>query len=483
MTNSEDVEILVNIAAPCTASDDAHYRALASAYLEFQSNSTTHLGTRNLGPVTTEPKKQSGLGQGAGGSSQTDYITPQFPSFRTSEASFQSVWETNSPRIWVPGSIPEQQVSQTQTSQAPSWQPPPSVIADSNPNNDVHLTTYCSPTRLLEHYFQVVAGTPLQSVSPGPQSPHLRGPLAGSSQDGDVLVSETTRSITDRGEIAAMTPERSSQDGGCVLAVARAGSTMTSSDQAIIPSSVPTGPNETTPSSQTSQVFNKLLRTESPHRGSTAHRPSLKRRHQGASPRADSEPPPLKRHKRSSSAAATKPLARSSSDIGPQGASQEPSRLGTEDQTQILNCVEVHPPEPPIGIMELEHLQLVTEQLQEMARKLNLEKRFRPVSRKRELRPFERGHWLLDTSKWDQDTAKRAWGFLWNYISKGTAGWGVWCRRDEEWSWLRIYCWGSLVGHIYLLLYLASERKILFTGGSWIGGDGEELIVLGRRKS
>lgn len=52
-------------------------------------------------------------------------------------------------------------------------------------------------------------------------------------------------------------------------------------------------------------------------------------------------------------------------------------------------------------------------------------------------------------------------------------------HEDGEW---RIYCWGDVVGHIYLLLYLVSERRVKGTGARWVDGGGELVIVMENHK-
>jgi len=46
---------------------------------------------------------------------------------------------------------------------------------------------------------------------------------------------------------------------------------------------------------------------------------------------------------------------------------------------------------------------------------------------------------------------------------------------EGEW---RVYCWGNIVGHVYLLLYLASERRIKGLRASWNDAGGETIIVM-----
>lgn len=65
------------------------------------------------------------------------------------------------------------------------------------------------------------------------------------------------------------------------------------------------------------------------------------------------------------------------------------------------------------------------------------------------------------------------------YVGTDLAGWSVACHRDGlETNWIRVYCSGVVVEHIYLLLYMASTSKIKGTGARWIGGDGTAIITM-----
>jgi hypothetical protein len=144
----------------------------------------------------------------------------------------------------------------------------------------------------------------------------------------------------------------------------------------------------------------------------------------------------------------------------------------------FLDATEIRPPAAPIGTQDLDETNFVTETMENLAKALDLPKRFRPASQARDLRPCERGYWLLERGLYNDDTFKKAWGFLHNYIGNGAAGWGVWCRRDENWDWIKVYCWGSVVGHVHLVLYLATNREILHKGGNWVDADGQAVITL-----
>ena len=125
---------------------------------------------------------------------------------------------------------------------------------------------------------------------------------------------------------------------------------------------------------------------------------------------------------------------------------------------------------------------LITPVLAKLATDLNLPKRFRPSLQTRKLRPYERGYWLVDCTSWDRELKESCWLFLADYLGSGAAGWGVWCTRDEGFTRLRTYCWGAVVGHLYLLLYIISKREVLYTGTVvWVDGDGEVVIKVDAR--
>lgn len=41
---------------------------------------------------------------------------------------------------------------------------------------------------------------------------------------------------------------------------------------------------------------------------------------------------------------------------------------------------------------------------------------------------------------------------------------------------LQIYCWGEVVPHIYIVLFLATSRMVKGAGASWIDGAGEVVV-------
>ncbi|KAI9792893.1 MAG: hypothetical protein M1835_007572 [Candelina submexicana] len=162
---------------------------------------------------------------------------------------------------------------------------------------------------------------------------------------------------------------------------------------------------------------------------------------------------------------------------------------------------EIYPPPPPTTVISFSngYPSQITPTLAMLASIIDLSKRFQPLHSTRPLQPLERGYWLIDTSSWSTHLQDNFWAFLQDLISDGRAGWGVWCtkagdgkdgstgdeegrcsagRRVKECNVIRVYCWGEVVGHVYLVIFLASNRKIKGTGARWIGSGGDVVVQM-----
>ncbi|KAK4237860.1 hypothetical protein C8A03DRAFT_34159 [Achaetomium macrosporum] len=421
-------EILVHIAAPARAADDAKYRTLAAAYLSFEARARTlvSFGTQRC----TDQNGEIGQSQ----SEVVHQSNPGLGGIQSPLLSFQSAIDNlDSPPLQraVNGCIPASQLS---------WKAPPSVIQDSMPENDLVFPQYCTPTRILNHYASGLDSTQTESspipwggqyLTPSIPDRHRKHPIRNIEGQ-----QRQTHEVENEGPVISLSP---STDKPCYRRT-----TPTPSEEPRIASSFP--------SQQPEPV--------SPYR-------------------SESEPPLSKRPRTYRDPALGKPITRSASDMGPR---PRPAKAGMA-RRQALDTLEILSPPPITGQRELRPEDMVTDVLATLAQKLNLEKRFRPESQTRDLRPFERGYWLVDCTSWEPELKQSAWAFLTDYLSKGCAGWGTSCRRDPNFSWIRLYCWGCVVGHTYLVVYLMSQRRILYTGTSWIGGDGKPVIVMGARQA
>lgn len=199
--------------------------------------------------------------------------------------------------------------------------------------------------------------------------------------------------------------------------------------------------------------------------------------------------------------------------------------------------LEIHPPPPPVSTEKFDSH--VTPTLHMLAERLKLSRTYRPARQTRDLHPLERGFWLLlinvlmletdrdedaecgrgkreiqrgtsasegqrneagARNKWTLPFFTRFWSFLSHFIAKeGRAGWGVWCILEEAESFrtdtapanhchengnnmkslaLKVYAWGEVSAHVYLLLFLASERQIRGMQAQWKDGAEETVIEM-----
>ncbi|KAJ9627270.1 hypothetical protein H2203_003732 [Taxawa tesnikishii (nom. ined.)] len=161
----------------------------------------------------------------------------------------------------------------------------------------------------------------------------------------------------------------------------------------------------------------------------------------------------------------------------------------------------VTPPTPPTSIQPFRTH--VTPSLNILMNNADLTDRYKPQSITREPRVSERGHWLVDPSSWAPGLQVEFWQFLERMVGQGNAGWGVWCAREnareeaveggledggrsgggrgsEQASGglgvVKVFCWGEVVRHVYLMLYVASKSKIRKTKAQW--RDAEEEVVV-----
>ena len=192
--------------------------------------------------------------------------------------------------------------------------------------------------------------------------------------------------------------------------------------------------------------------------------------------------------------------------------------------------LEIHPPRPPISTASF--TTHITPTLSMLTERLNPARTYKPSTQTRPLDPLERGYWFVhlaiedqnqgqnpdrdpadhllvpspspehgatnpnaksnpkpkeDTRSWPYPLFHAFWSFLSDFIGRdGRAGWGVWCileaaappstRSSDTHVWLKVYAWGEVAMHVYLLLFLASERRVRRLGVQW--RDAREEVVI-----
>lgn len=159
----------------------------------------------------------------------------------------------------------------------------------------------------------------------------------------------------------------------------------------------------------------------------------------------------------------------------------------------------IRPPAPETSVASF--VSHVTEALRHLVDDEPLSKSYSPVSTARSIDPLERGHWLVSCHDWSAELKRGFWRMLQTTIGSGLAGWSVWCQRGAEKDWeerdsqrlasstvftgaeddfgpVKVYCWGEVVMHIYLLLYVASNSRVRRHGLQWIDAEGKVVVQM-----
>ncbi|EHK26421.1 uncharacterized protein TRIVIDRAFT_35306 [Trichoderma virens Gv29-8] len=448
-----DVEILVHVTAPSRTADDVAYRQLAQSYLSFQPQRRVDF---------TEDAVQEHRYEDVGGSPTQETVSSFNKDFskvtsgqpwvpESQDLSFRSVYDNrfSPPLLERQGSADNSFLSEggesLSTQLASPWRAPPSQVNDSYPLPDAEVL-HATPTRVLEHY--------LKSLN---ASPPLRSSSAGQVANVDDSTSLASSSVNG-GNIPSSIPIPPGLDEAASHSLGYRN----------VANTIPVTPRAPEVSTRKREEFSPTVINE------TIYIPSsdLVTTSEAASFRAESAPPLSKRQRGLIDEAEATNLQRSSSDTGPVRTNQ-PASTSFAVAKELTDALEIRPPSPSAGIMDIEPEDLISDKLAKLAK--DLSSRYRPIA-KRPTEPLERGYWLLDCTGWSQDTRLEAWVFLANYLRSGLAGWGVWCRRDESRNWIRLYCWAHVAKHMYLLLYLASGRHLKTTGAQWIDGDGEVVL-------
>ncbi|RXG47870.1 hypothetical protein VDGE_04276 [Verticillium dahliae] len=495
----DNVEILVHVAAPAMGKDDATYRALANAYLAFHPASRTSLPAltsqhAQQGPTTPEQQPPS---------SKTH--EPFGPSFESAELSFEGAWDNaDSPGLaaW-PQSQPYQSPYATgapshtsppgdhaeMMDAEDSWIAPPSTVPDSMPWNDLRLPELSSPSRTMEHFLGL-----LEDCSSFDDS-SLDDSVMGTSpirQGGETVKSCAVGKVPIPGMRPPLLPLPSQREPSSELCNVDSDIVVPASSS--LPPVMRRGPSGFVSRAEENRAEenraeenraeenradDKKILEDTTVEDTTVEDtplPRLKRNRPHHS-RAGSDPLPSKRARLPS----PDRLARSSSDTGPASPSPQtpayPLTLRNPSDSAFISLLEIEAPAPKTSAASLSPDDLITPNMHLLMRSFGLPRRLDSVTRHRALKPFERGYWLLDCAGWEPGLAQRAWGFLYNYITDGFAGWGSRCVREAGWQWIRFWSFGHVANHVYLLLHVATERAIKSEEISWVDGAGEVVLV------
>lgn len=143
--------------------------------------------------------------------------------------------------------------------------------------------------------------------------------------------------------------------------------------------------------------------------------------------------------------------------------------------------INVFPPPPNTSVVRPETLpSQVTKHL--AAIKAENPNRFRPIKVWRDLEHDERGFWRIDCTCWSLDAQRDFWSLLCEHVCSGQVGWATTLHREpvvhSELGLVRLYCWGEVVEHMWLLIWLCSKAKASGMESKWIDANGIAVIEM-----
>lgn len=465
--DQDQVELLVHISAPSKGTDDAAYRAFATAYLSFEPirrytrgeepldeleySLPRHLEKHPPSISTTIERGQtntpsSGDVQCLSSLRGATYSDGMNLSLKSPDASFKSVFDNlSSPMFYNAKQLANRRNTSYQKSFAEaadesSWQ----TVYDSQPlmTTSPSVTT-SSINRLPANLDHKASPSPSTSGFLFPSSVNNFRRFMPTFSSGPLQnMAEQPQSSP---ELPALPRQRKRQRVDELEEDKDTSSDLQTSDPSpiIIPFSSPK-PNSVASSEESSELSG----------------------------------PPQKRQRQFASAQnRTKPQVKSA-----EGNSSTVPAAVRPEQPLLARQVHIDPdviraPQPQTSLSTNLLDDVVTPTLAQLVEG-GIDKSWREEFKSRTLRDTERGYWLVNYSTWEPELRQRSWEFLQGYVGKGLAGWGVWCVRSPEKNELRIFCWGMIVKHIYLLLRVVTERAVKHTGATWFDGGSEAVIVV-----
>lgn len=463
-------EILVHISGPSRGSDDARYRREVRNYLQFKAG-TRHvlLSNSNREDEDDEDDGASGDVCGMEQDEESDYGDADF-----------SQLETPGPKIAPPAlpTVENYKLDSLKQAGANIWRTP------SAPKS-----------KLLRSYGDYTPGS----------APMLKN--ASVVQVSRTPVVQVARTPSDR------RPYTAPQSAECSQEIPSLRSTQSDSwgpGLNEIPDSQPSLPNLKRPLN---------LSSPSPSQRSTSRSPKRQRR--SLSPSVD---PPLQ-NSRCPTLPANKPITVQSPILTLESPPQ-PTPPTPKSPRVPRSPMAIRPSPPTPGMARFEtHL---TPSLKVFLENLPLQIFYTPFQLRDAIRPLqihERGHWRLPTSSFAPEVKIKSWSYLERFIGENCAGWGVWCvieteprtkrqlgidnKKGEEEKQVnekkqpsneeppngdetnsdgtdpsaqeiwKFYCWGEQVPAIWLLIFMATNRKVKGCAAAWLDAR-EEVVVLMR---
>jgi hypothetical protein len=417
-------ELLVHISAPATRQNDELYQSLADAYLDFEPHTVHSECLREQDYGTDEPTDSSLIKPaGPTGTSFNEIVDSSFlSSSKDSYGSFPSHLSSDG---HAKGHV---------ASDGRSYQEEDSSIPPS------------SRLVRLEHIHQKwKQKTPKSSFVSGNRS---LGPISSSPEDVDTAFIDDT-------QLAAQ----------CVQSQLQDSYSTTSED---------TSEDDTDPEEGTQQVSPAGTK-HNEHRASAtieASVPALTATPKSVSTVAE------RRESLQFDCSTTLSIATvQTGSGGPEDTNYTQGIAKSFDFTEL--SVDAFPPAPKISVARPGALpSQITKQL--AALKQQNPMRFKPFKTRRAQRSDERGYWSINCSHWSEKLQHEFWTTMCEQIMSGRLGWDATLHRDAGSSRslgrVKLYCWGEVAEHMWLMLWLCSEGKVSGSALKWYDADGIAII-------
>ncbi|KAI1613859.1 hypothetical protein EDD36DRAFT_209161 [Exophiala viscosa] len=170
---------------------------------------------------------------------------------------------------------------------------------------------------------------------------------------------------------------------------------------------------------------------------------------------------------------------------------------------------EVRGPNPKGG--QARYKTHLTTTLQKLAVRVPLSKHFRPAFVARDVNVLERGFWEFSVqivndlgtrrsrrtsadhsvdrphaAQWAEKEFIQFWQNVSRFVSEGKAGWGTAMVKEAAedgtiWN-IRIFTWGEVLGHIWLVLWVLSDKATGRIYMHWVAGDGSVIVKMSGAK-
>lgn len=152
-------------------------------------------------------------------------------------------------------------------------------------------------------------------------------------------------------------------------------------------------------------------------------------------------------------------------------------------ETLDWSSLEAHafPPAPTVSTAQPGKLpSQITKHLAAM--KAQNPAKFRPSIISDLPRPDIRGYWSIRCSHWPLELQYEFWKSMQEHVRSGRLGWGTTLHRDGKvlgsLGHVRLYCWGEVVEHMWLLIWLCSNGKIASSDLKWYDANGHAVITI-----